>query len=235
MIHSLLNSQLRYVFMSSPVLLLLLVGGFLIGSTLNTAFQSSPQAAAADDSNPGGGALVDPPHRVQDFTLTSHTGDSISLHEMRGRAVLMFFGYTHCPDVCPTTLAAYRRVKQALGDDADHVNFVFISVDGTRDTPDVLTDYLSKFDPDFIGMTGDEATLRQMGTEYGLMFQPETINVGHEHEDEHEHDHNLDDENYFVQHTSPSFLIDRDGYLRMVYFYGTEPEIIAEGIRQVLR
>jgi protein SCO1/2 len=232
MTHFLSKTQLRYVFLSGLVVTLL-VGGFLIGSTLNTALQPSPQAAAADDSNPGGGALVDPPHRVDDFTLTSHTGDSISLHEMRGRAVLMFFGYTHCPDVCPTTLADYRRVKQALGDDADDVNFVFVSVDGVRDTPDVLTDYLSRFDPDFIGMTGDEATLRQIGAEYGLMFQLETVNVGHEHDDDHEHD--LDDENYFVQHTSPSFLIDRDGYLRMVYFYGTEPETIAEGIRQVLR
>ena len=80
---------------------------------------------------------------------------------------------------------------------------------------------------------GDEATLRRMGAEYGLMFQQETINVEHEHEQGH--DHNLDDENYFVQHTSPSFLIDRDGYLRMVYFYGTQPDVIAEGIRQILQ
>jgi cytochrome oxidase Cu insertion factor (SCO1/SenC/PrrC family) len=82
-------------------------------------------------------------------------------------------------------------------------------------------------------MTGDETTLRQMGAEYGLMYQQETLNVGHEHE--HGHEHNLGDENYFVQHTSPSFLIDRDGYLRLVYFYGTQTEVIVEGIRQILR
>lgn len=145
----------------------------------------------------------------------------------------MFFGYTHCPDVCPTTLADYRRVKAVLGNSAADVAFIFISVDGERDTPDVLTRYLGNFDTEFIGMTGDEATLRQMGAEYGLMYQQETLNVRHEHK--HGYDHNLDEENYFVQHTSPSFLIDRDGYLRLVYFYGTQPQVIVEGIRQILR
>jgi protein SCO1/2 len=215
----------------------LLVGVFLIGNTLNTILQVSPQSASTNDSRPGAGAVVSPPHQVQDFTLTSHTGEPISLSDLRGRAVLMFFGYTHCPDVCPTTLADYRRVKQALGDDANDVAFVFISVDRERDTPDVLTQYLGNFDTEFIGLMGDETTLRRIGEEYGLLFQQETISVGHEHEEGYEHQHgdDLDEENYFVQHTSPSFLIDRDGYLRLVYFYGTPPEVIVEGIRQVLQ
>jgi protein SCO1 len=225
------NVGVRYAVMSVLVVTLL-AGGFLIGSVLNTALLAPPQTVSTDDSRPGAGAVVSPPHQVQDFTLTSHTGEPLNLHDLRGRAVLIFFGYTHCPDVCPTTLADYRRVKQALGDDADEVAFVFISVDGERDTPDVLTRYLHNFDTAFIGMTGDETALRRMGAEYGLMYQQEALNVGHEHE--HGHDHNLDDESYFVQHTSPSFLIDRDGYLRLVYFYGTQPDVIAEGIRQVL-
>ena len=225
------NPGLRHVIIGALVVTLL-VGGYLIGRMLNTLLQVPSQVNPENTSRPGAGAVVDPPYQVQDFTLTSHTGEPISLSDLRGRAVLMFFGYTHCPDVCPTTLADYRRVKQALGDKADDVNFVFISVDGERDTPDVLTQYLGQFDTEFVGMMGDETTLRQMGAEYGLMFQQETVNVGHEHE--HGHDHNLDDENYFVQHTSPSFLIDRDGYLRLVYFYGTQPEVIVEGIRQVL-
>lgn len=225
------SPSLRYIIMGVLVFALL-VGGFLIGNTLSTLFQVQSPTASTDDAKPGGAAVVDPPYQVQDFTLTSHTGEPISLSDLRGRAVLMFFGYTHCPDVCPTTLADYRRVKQALGDDANDVAFVFISVDSERDTPDLLTRYLGNFDTEFIGMTGDETTLRRMGAEYGLMYQQETLNVGHEHD--HGHDHNLDEENYFVQHTSPSFLIDPDGYLRLVYFYGTEPDVIIEGIRQVL-
>ena len=229
------NPGLRYTIMGVLVLALLM-GGFLIGNVLNTLVQSPSQTASTENSRPGAGAVVDPPHQVQDFTLTSHTGEPISLSDLRGRAVLMFFGYTHCLDVCPTTLADYTRVKRALGNEADEVAFVFISVDAERDTPEVMAQYLGQFDTEFIGMTGDEATLRQLGTEYGLLFQQETISVGHEHEEgyEHQHEDDLDAENYFVQHTSPSFLIDRDGYLRLVYFYGTAPEVIAEGIRQIL-
>lgn len=217
--------------------IVLLAAGYIIGGRLNTLFQSEAVPITVDSTNPKGAAIVEPPHRLQDFTLTSSTGEPISLSDLRGRAVLMFFGYTHCPDVCPTTLADYTRVKQTLGRDAEKVAFVFISVDGTRDTPDVLTQYLRQFDTNFIGMAGNERTLRRMGAEYGLLFQHETSNLRDEHEAEHEHQEgqNLDTENYFVQHTSPSFLVDPNGYLRMLYFYGTEPSVIAEGIRNVLR
>ena len=198
---------------------------------------SSPDSEPTLQQSPGGVARVDPPHQVQDFTLTSDQGEPISLSDLHGRSVLMFFGYTHCPEECPTTLAGFKRVKQTLGDDANDVAFVFISVDGKRDTPEVMNAYLDNFDPDFIGMTGDEALLREVGAEYGLMFQQEatTIDQQHEEGDDHEHDDELDQENYFVQHTSPSFLIDPDGYLRYVYFYGTDPDAIANSIQQTLQ
>jgi protein SCO1 len=219
------------------LLIALMATGYLIGGRLSTSFRADSGLETIDAAKPAGAALVEPPHLLRDFTLTSHTGDPIRLSNLRGQAVLMFFGYTHCPDVCPTTLADYRRIKQSLGDITDEVAFVFISVDGGRDTPDVLARYLGQFDADFIGMTGDETMLRQIGTEFGLLFQQETISIGHEHEDgdTHQHGDGLDAENYFVQHTSPSFLIDRNGYLRLIYFYGTESKIMAEGIRQILQ
>lgn len=219
------------------LLIVLLAAGYVIGSLLNTVFQSGATPMTTDSTKSSGAAIVEPPHRLQDFTLTSNTGEPISLSDLRGRAVLMFFGYTHCPNVCPTTLADYTRVRQALGKDAENVAFVFITVDSIRDTPDVLTQYLHHFDANFIGMTGDETTLRRLGAEYGLLFQHETSSPGDEHEAEHEHQEGqaLDAENYFVQHTSPSFLVDPDGYLRMVYFYGTQPKVIAEGIWNVLQ
>mgnify|MGYP005839265489 CR=1 FL=1 len=208
----------------------LFAAGYLASTAVMAALAASPEEGSDAQQPASGGALVDPPHQVQDFTLTSHTGDPISLSDLQGQAVLMFFGYTHCPDVCPTTLADYRRVKQALGADAEQVAFVFISVGGERDTPDVLSEYLRQFDADFIGMTGDAVTLRRIGAEYGLFFETETV----EAEEEQGQDHDLDQENYFVNHTSPSFLIDPDGYLRLVYFYGTAPQTIADGIRQML-
>lgn len=224
----------RYLLLAL-VIVGLFVAGYAGGNLLNVLLQPSPSSIVTDSASPGSGAVVSPPYRVQDFTLTSHRGDAISLSDLHGQTVLMFFGYTHCPDICPTTLSDYRAVRQALGDDADDVAFVFISVDGANDTPTVLTDYLNRFDPTFIGMTGDEATLRHIGQEYGLFFERQRIDVGHQHTDDHAHEHNLDDANYFVQHTSPSFLIDRDGYLRMVFFYRTAPDIMVEGIRQIIR
>ena len=134
-------------------------------------------------------------------------------------------------------MANFKRVKQVLGDQADQVSFVFISVDGQRDTPAQLTQFLAQFDPDFIGMTGDEATLRRVGSAYGLVFAQDSITAPAASDDQSadRQDQTLDQQNYFVQHTSPAFLVDRNGYLRMVFFYGTEPDIIADGIRQILR
>jgi len=182
--------------------------------------------------SPAGGARVQPPRQVSDFTLTSDTGEPVSLSDFRGEAVLFFFGYTHCPDVCPNTLANFTRVKEALGETADDVTFAFISVDGERDSPDVIADYLAQFDSEFVGMTGSAEQLREIGREYSLQVGRETINVDHEHTEGDEHD--LDEENYFVQHTSPAFLLDPEGYLRRLYFYGTGPDIIAAGIREML-
>lgn len=240
MLNRLLNPRVNDKTVSinhNMLLIVLLAAGYIIGSTLNTLSQPGATSITTDSTKLKGAAIVEPPHLLQDFTLTDNTGEAISLSDLRGQAVLMFFGYTHCPDVCPTTLADYTRVKQALGRDADQVAFVFVSVDGTRDTPEVLTQYLGQFDANFIGMTGDKTTLRRIGAEYGLLFQQKTTSVGDGHEAEHEHQegHDLDAENYFVQHTSPSFLVDPDGYLRMVYFYGTKPEVIAEGVRNALR
>lgn len=228
-----LNANYRFL-MAGALAIIVLSVGYLAGSIVKSAFSSHREPTSANLPAPGGGALVDPPYLLHDFTLTSHLGEPISLSDFRGKAVMLFFGYTHCPDVCPTTLADYSKVKEGLGETADETAFVFISVDGARDAPDVLRDYLSQYDSDFVGMTADETTLRQIGSEYGLVFAQDAINVEHEHEDGFVHDHNHDEDGYFVNHTSPSFLVDRNGYLRMVYFYGTEPSVVADGIKQIL-
>ncbi len=214
---------------------LLLALGFLLGSALSQTLEA-PRAepVPVERSRPAAGARVEPPFAAPDFTLTSQTGQPISLSDLRGRPVLMFFGYTHCPDVCPTTLADYRRVKQLLGAQAANAEFVFISVDGARDTPDVVAQYLDQFDAGFIGMTGSEAELAAVGAVYGLTYERVTSSGEPVGEAGHGHSEQSNSENYFVEHTSPSFLIDPNGRLRMVYFYNTQPEAIASDIRQLL-
>jgi protein SCO1/2 len=130
----------------------------------------------------------------------------------------MLFGYTHCPDVCPLTMLNYKKIKESLGEQADQITFVFISVDGERDTPEVMKDYLGRFDPAFIGLTGDEETLLRMGGDYDLRFAKSVDPSG-------------STENYLVEHNSTTYLIDKDGKLVALYLYGTEADVIAEDIQ----
>lgn len=167
------------------------------------------------------GTLLNPPKQLADFTLTSHTGKPQRLSDLRGRPVLLFFGYTNCPDVCPLTLSEWKKVKQGLGDAAGEVEFVFVSVDGARDTPDVLARYISGYDPAFTGLTGDEATVQTIAKDFGVYF--------------HDHDNGADEEARLVDHSPASFLLNRDGQLQIVYSYGIPAEVISADIRHVLK
>jgi protein SCO1/2 len=212
------------------MLVILFAVSFIAGGALIRQFAPAAAAAPAAPSMAGAG-VVNPPVQMSDFTLTRHTGEAFSLSELRGQAVFLFFGYTNCPDVCPGTLADFTRVKAALGEDGDRTAFVFISVDGERDTPERMGEYLSHFDSEFIGLLGDKETLLTMGAEYGLTFEPGEI-VEHVHEDGSTHVH---DESGFINHTSPAFLIDPDGKLRMVFFNGAASiETMTVGARQIL-
>jgi protein SCO1/2 len=203
------NSRLVWI---GTLLAILLAGGALVFMFLNRG------NAAPTDSNTGAAVIdsaqefdgvtrVEPPRVLQDFTLTNQDNQPTSLRSLRGQYTLLLFGYTHCPDVCPLTLLKYKRVKEGLGDLGGQVNFVFISVDGERDTPERLKPYLRNFDEAFIGLTGDEATLRRLGPDYNLFFEmrPGTT-----------------PENYLVDHTASTFLIDPDGNLVAIYPYDVE-------------
>jgi len=177
-------------------------------------------AALVDPANAFDGATrIDPPRPLDDFTLTSHTGEPLSLSDLKGKPTLLYFGYTFCPDVCPMTLGEYVRVKAALGERGAGVNFVMVSVDAKRDTPARLSRYLGGFDPAFIGMTGDELTLRRIGADYGLYFEI--------HDDGRT-------QNYMVDHTASVFLIDPEMRLTAIYAFGTDPQVIADDLRAML-
>ena len=192
----------------------MLFGGLIMAGCGSDSQSSGPTAT------PLPGTLLDPPKEVSDFTLTSDTNQPFHLSDLRGKVAVLFFGYTHCPDVCPTTMADFKRVKADLGDDAARVVFVFISVDGARDTPDRLATYVHAFDPDFIGLTGDDATLRAIAQDYGVFFQ----RVNYDNPD-----------NYLVDHTATSFAVGPEGKLRAVFSNQSDPAGMAQRIRSLLK
>ena len=107
------------------------------------------------------GSVMDEPVPVPDFTLQDHTGQPFRLADQRGNVVLLFFGYTSCPDVCPTTLATWRQVHDLLGDEAGRTRFVFVTVDPERDTGERLGRHVQAFNPDFLGLTGTPEQLQE--------------------------------------------------------------------------
>lgn len=165
------------------------------------------------------GGEIPPPNPAPAIALTDQQGQPFDLAAQRGRAVLLFFGYTHCPDVCPTTLSDFITVKEQLGDRADDVAFVFVTVDPARDTSARLAEYLDFFDPSFIGLTGTDDQIARAKQGYGVFSQARESgsSLG-----------------YLVDHTTTTFLIDPDGNYRLVYDYGTDPAAIAEDISHLV-
>jgi protein SCO1/2 len=167
------------------------------------------------------GVVLQSPQRATDFTLTASTGEPISLSDLRGKHVLIYFGYTFCPDVCPTTLADLRMMAQELGEERmEDVQVVMVSVDPERDTPDRLADYMGFFDPTFLGMTGPLEEIIAASTQFGVYFEQNRVEGASE---------------YLVDHTSTVTLIDPDGYIRMVFPYGTAGEDMAADVQYWMR
>jgi protein SCO1/2 len=163
---------------------------------------------------------LSPTREAPPLPLTDQQGQPFDLSALRGRAVLLYFGYTACPDACPTTLSDWIEVKRLLGDKADRVAFVMVTVDPERDTPDRLGQYLAFFDPSFIGLTGDPETIQTAEREYGIYAAREEFGdsaMG-----------------YLMNHTTSYLAVDPDGNLRLIIAHGTDPEIVAEDLRHVL-
>lgn len=205
------------LFLATGVFLVAFVAFYQLFSGLQQPDKDSTVIVTSGDYT---GTSYDPPIQITDFIATSSTGNEIRLSDFKGHYVLMFFGYTHCPDVCPTTLVEFRKVKQDLGESADDVIFLFISVDAPRDTPEVVETYVTRFDPEFVGISADDKTLSLVGSEFGLFYDRLT--------DERR------GENYLVDHTARSFLLSPERELIMSFAYATDAEIIANGIRRFI-
>jgi len=138
------------------VLLLVVVAAALVYAYLNST------------NPPFHGSLISPPQPAADFALTSQTQETVQLSDFHGKYVLLFFGFTNCPDECPLTMGYLKQTYDKLGDQADDVQVILITTDPDTDTPQVLGDYLNHFDPAFIGLTGTKDDLQSVWASYGV-------------------------------------------------------------------
>jgi len=199
---------------------LLLLVFFLVGLLLGwLIIQLSSDSDPVAEENYYG-SVVDPRLLVNDFTLTAHSGERVSLSDFAEKVVLLYFGYTYCPDVCPASLAQLAKATNALtGEEKDEVQVMMITVDPKRDTKELLAEYIGYFDPSFLGLTGSETEISTVADAYGVYFEKQES--GSETE-------------YLVNHTASVFAIDKDGYLRLLYPFGTPGENIASDLRQLV-
>ncbi len=167
------------------------------------------------------GAVYNPPRPGIEFTLTDVDGEPMSTSELEGKVVMLYFGYTYCPDFCPQTLTDFQRVKQNLGDDADNVAFMMVSVDPARDTPERMKEYLAFFDPEFIGLTGAEDELTPVKQEFGItsLNQDATPEA---------------DGFYWVDHSTKTYVLNAEGELALEYPFGVTADEMTEDVRRLL-
>jgi protein SCO1/2 len=154
-----------------------------------------------------------------DFELPAHTGTAFRLADQRGKVVLLFFGYTFCPDICPTTLATVARVEKLLGTERDRMQTVFVSVDPERDSPERLREYVGLFEARAIAATGTRAQIDAVVARYAAFYEKQMSDSA---------------AGYLVDHTSRLYLIDAHGKVRYLFRYGEEAETIAKGVRLAL-
>ena len=154
-----------------------------------------------------------------DFRLADHHGKPRTLADFKGKVVLLFFGYTHCPDVCPTTLAEAAEVMKELGPQADRVQVLFVTVDPARDTPTLLARYVPSFHPTFLGLHGDEQQIAQTARDFKVFSQKAP---------------GASAESYLVDHSAGTFIFDPRGRLRLYHGYGKGAASLVHDIRLLL-
>lgn len=151
--------------------------------------------------------------------LPDQNGKVRTLADFKGDAVVVFFGFTQCPDVCPTTLAAMKAVKALLGSDAKRLQVLFVTVDPERDTTELLAKYVTAFDPSFLGLRGDPEATAKVAKDFKVFYQKVPGNTP---------------DSYTVDHTAGSYVFDPQGRLRLYVRHGQSPEKIAADIKKLL-
>ena len=167
------------------------------------------------------GSVSQPPSPAADFTVTDQHGQPFTLSKQRGNVVALFFGFTNCPDVCPTTLSEMKTIRERLGNDADKLKVVFVSIDPERDTPERLGRYMASFDPTFIGGSTPQALLDPIMQAYGVSaIKRELPNSAM---------------GYTMDHSAFTYLIDAKGDLRVLFAYGSTIDDMTSDIRYLIK
>ena len=156
---------------------------------------------------------------ARDFALNDQDGKPRTLADFKGKVVVIFFGYTHCPDVCPTTMSEMAAVMKQLGADADKVQVLFVTLDPERDTPALLKQYVPAFDPRFIALSGDQDATAKVAKEFRVFYQKVP---------------GKDAGSYTMDHTAASYVFDPQGRVRLFVRHGQGPEPIAQDLKILL-
>lgn len=165
------------------------------------------------------GTVIQSPEPSFNFTLTGANGD-VSLSDFHGKMVVLYFGYTFCPDICPGTLANVGQALRKLGPKADEIQAIMISVDPERDTPDKLAKYVKQFHPSMLGITGSKEQLDEVTSLYGIFYEKTQGSAA---------------TGYLIDHTATLLVLDREGYLKLVFPYGVTPDQIADDLKYMLK
>ncbi|MDA1081178.1 MAG: SCO family protein [Gemmatimonadetes bacterium] len=175
--------------------------------------------ACAGSEAPLHGVVIDPPQEVPAIRIADAAGITFDLDGERGRrAAAVFFGYTHCPDICPATLADWARAKRLLGAAADGIRWVFVSIDPARDTPEIARNYAEQFDSSFVGLAPTVAQLDSLKQNRGFAVTNET---------------SPGMPGYSVAHPAGTFVVDRAGRIRLIYPPNTHPADMAADLRRI--
>lgn len=158
-----------------------------------------------------------------EFELQAAGGKTMTEKDLAGKTVLMFFGYASCPDICPTTMAQLSEIMNNLGDEGKDVRIVFVSVDPHRDTPDVLQAYVDAFNPNAIGLTGDERTIRRLARKYRIAYQIEAPKPGD------------NPDVYNVTHSQGVYIFDNQGNIRLLASDSEDTDAFTQDLRKLIR
>jgi protein SCO1/2 len=156
----------------------------------------------------------------RDFSLVDHNGKPRTLADFRGKAVVIFFGYTQCPDVCPTTLSTLAETMRRLGPDAAKVQVLFVTIDPERDTAELLSHYVTAFDPSFLGLAGDAEATARTAKEFKIIYQKQP---------------GATPGSYTMDHSAGTFMFDPEGRLRLYAGYGKDADVFVHDLRLLLQ
>jgi protein SCO1/2 len=192
-------------------LIVRLLAAVLVALAVAACGPASPKFKGSDVTGAGFG---------RDFRLTDQNGKTRTLADFRGKAVVIFFGYTQCPDFCPTTLSELAAAMKELGADAGRVQVLFVTVDPERDTREVLAHYVPAFDPSFLGLYGDAAATAEVAKEFKIIYQKQP---------------GREPGSYTLDHSAGTYIFDPEGRLRVYETYGPGPDVYAHDLREVLK